>query len=475
MRFERKLWKKIAAMLLAIVLTVTLALPGTIGQASAATTEPGIMLDGRKLDNAQAITIGGTTMVPIRVVSEQLGHSVNWNQATGRIQIGTAPASLTLTLGSRTAASYSGSITMQQAPFVRSNTTYVPLRFVGSQMGLAVRWEQSSGTVYLQTQLEAPSLPTTPPTDTSTQPVNSNTASINSISFSDNRLTISADSSVKPEGSVLRGPDRIVVDLPDSSFGPGLLQNQTASTGQVVTLPVTGSSAVKQVRYSLFSQSPSTVRVVIDLNRSTGHKLYTQGNLVLVDLNDDGAAAPIGTGGKKVVVIDPGHGDQDPGGIGVTGKREKDMVLSVSLKVAALLKQEPNIDLIMTRTDDTFIPLDGRVKIAQDAKADVFLSIHGNAASSNAGGTETFYADTKRSKALSDTIQKHVLAATGFRDRGSKQANYLVIRKTTMPAALLEIGFMTNANEEKLMMQDAFQQKVAKAIVAGIKEYLANS
>ncbi|MEJ8303280.1 N-acetylmuramoyl-L-alanine amidase family protein [Saccharibacillus sacchari] len=468
MRFERKVCKKAAAIILAFVLAVTLALPGTTGQALAATAEPGIMLNGKKLDNAQAMTIKGTTMVPIRTVSEQLGYSVNWNQATGRIEIGSAPSSLILTLGSLTATSGSTRIAMQQAPFVRSNTTYVPLRLVSSQMGVAVRWEQSSGTVYLQSELEEPSLPTVPVAP----PTDSTVTAINSISFSDNRLTLSADGAVKPQGSVLKSPDRIVVDLPSSSFGPGLLQNQTASAGQIVTLPVTDSSTVKQIRYSLFSQSPSTVRVVIDLNRATGHNLYTQGNLVIVDLNDDGAAAPIGTDGKKVVVIDPGHGDQDSGGVGITGKLEKHMVLSVSLKVAALLKQEPNIDLIMTRTDDTFIPLDGRVKIAQDAKADVFLSIHGNAASSNAGGTETFYADAKRSKALSDIIQKHVLAATGFRDRGSKQANYLVIRKTTMPAALLEIGFLTNANEEKLMMQDAFQQKVAVAIVAGIKEYL---
>lgn len=474
MKFRNLAWKKGVVVFAALMLLVLFTLPGTVRHASAAATvEASIVLDGQTINGAEPVIVNQTTMVPIRVVSEQLGYSVNWNQSAGRVTIGGEASPLVLTIGSTTADSASGSVQLEQPPFVRSSTTYVPLRFVGSQMGLGVKWEQASRTVYLQTPAQDPSLPPVVETPDPTPGVPSNNASIDAISFSDNRLTISAGANVTPKSSSLAGPDRIVVDLPNSAFGPGLLANGDLGLGKVGTLAVANSSLVKQVRYSLFSESPSTVRVVIDLNRAVGYNVYTEGNLIFVDLNDDGTAPPVGTDGKKVVVIDPGHGDHDSGGVGITGVNEKDMVLQVGLKVAALLKQEPNIDVIMTRSDDTFIALDDRAKIANNAGADVFLSIHGNKANaSSAVGTETYYADAARSKSLSDTIQKHVQAATGFRDRGSKQANFVVIRKTTMPGALVEVGFLSNKEEEALMMQEDFQQKVALAIVAGLKEYL---
>ncbi|NGZ77101.1 N-acetylmuramoyl-L-alanine amidase family protein [Saccharibacillus alkalitolerans] len=488
MKLTQQVWKKAAAAFAAAALLLAPVLPGPAAHAAGPEAGTRIVLDDRTLEGAEPVVVAGTTMVPIRVVSEQLGYAVNWNKSAEKVTIGSSPSPLVLTLGSVSADSGSGPVALQQAPFVRANTTYVPLRFVGSQMGLGVKWQQATGTVYLQTPAEnprdsaepampsnpapapaAPSVPAPAPASNAAE----TSASIDAISFSDSRLTIAADSPVVPQGTLLRNPDRIVVDLPGSAFGPALLRNGNLNLGQIAALPVEGSSLVKQVRYSLFSQSPSTVRVVLDLNRSAGYNLYTQGNLVIVDLNDGGTAPPAGANGKKIVVIDPGHGDQDPGGIGITGVKEKNMVLPLSLKVAALLKQEPDIDLIMTRSDDTFVTRSGRAKMANDAGADLFLSIHGNkASSSSAVGTETYYADAARSKSLADVIQKHVQAATGFRDRGSKQANFIVIRQTTMPAALVEIGFLSNKEEETLMMREDFQQKVAEAIVAGIKEYL---
>ncbi|MCQ4088272.1 N-acetylmuramoyl-L-alanine amidase family protein [Saccharibacillus sp. JS10] len=469
MKFGNSAWQKTLGLCVILMLAALFLLPNAIKPASAA-AQSSIVLDGQMIDGAEPLVVKQTTMVPIRVVSQQLGYLVNWNQTSGQITIGDSSSPLVLTIGSTTANSASGSVQLEQPPFVRANTTYVPLRFVGSQMGLGVKWEQASSTVYLQSPAPEPQ-PSVPPTPAPSDNVNN--ASIDSISFSDNRLTISANQAVTPKSSTLTAPDRIVVDLPSSAFGPAMLVNSNLSLGQVSTLTVENSPLVKQVRYSLFSESPSTVRVVIDLKQAVGYNIYNEGNLIFVDLNQQGTAPPIGSNGKKIVVIDPGHGYQDPGGIGFTGVKEKDMVLQVGLKVAALLKQEPNIDLIMTRSGDTYPTLDDRAKIANDANADVFLSIHGNkAAATSAAGTETYYADAKRSKKLSDTIQKHVQAATGFRDRGSKQANFVVIRKTTMPGALVEIGFLSNQAEEAMMMQDDFQQRVALAIVAGLKEYL---
>lgn len=497
MNLRNNAWKPAA--LWALLVLLLLVLPTGIQRASAANADASIMLDGQTIDGAQPLVVGGTTMVPIRVVSEQLGYAVKWNRAEQRITIGSQASPLVLTIGSLNADSGSGSVKLLQAPFVKAETTYVPLRFVGSQMGLSVKWDQAAHTVFLESPPPAPSeipVPTTPPDSAPASPTVPPIirASIDGIVFSDNRLTISTETSATPKVQKLDNPARIVVDLPGTEFGPGMVQSGTMSSAQSGTLSVEGSALVKQVRFSMFDSATSTIRFVLDLNQSSVYNVYTQGNLVVVDLSGGAAPPPVspttpatpGTtptpsvptpppvdDGKKTVVIDPGHGDHDPGGLGVTGVQEKDIVLAVGLRVADLLRQEPAINLIMTRSDDTFVTLDGRAQAANNAQADLFLSIHANiATAASAGGTETYYADAKRSKTLSDIIQKHVQAATGFKDRGSKQANYLVIRKTTMPAALVELGFLSNIAEESAMNQSDFQQKVAEAIVAGIKEYL---
>ncbi|GEM_PF-646275 len=516
MNLGEKKGSKILWTAAALLLLLLLVLPMSTRHAAAANADTRIILDGKTIDGAEPLVVGGTTMVPIRVVSEQLGYTVKWNKAEQRITIGSQTAPLVLTIGSLTADSGTDSVPLLQAPFIKAETTYVPLRFVGSQMGLSVKWDAAARTVYLQSPPPAPSEVTEPaapgpsanPSGPTASPANQ--VPIDSLSFADNRLTISTEAAVVPKVYKFDNPARIVVDLKGTAFGPGMVQSGTMSSAQSGALPVTGSSIVKLVRFSLFESATSTTRFVLDLNQASAYNVYTQGNQVVVDLSggavapspNSGTTIPSGTtvpgnptvpvtpavpapvptpvptpaNGQKTVVIDPGHGAHDPGGLGTTGVQEKDIVLAVGLKVADLLRQDPNINLIMTRSDDTFVTLDGRAQIANNANADLYLSIHANIAdTSSAGGTETYYADAKRSKPLADIIQKHVQAATGFKDRGSKQAKYVVINKTTMPAALVELGFLSNALEESSMTQSDFQQRVAEAIVAGIKEYLGIS
>lgn len=176
------------------------------------------------------------------------------------------------------------------------------------------------------------------------------------------------------------------------------------------------------------------------------------------------------------VVIDPGHGGIDAGATGVSGKYEKDFTLSLSKKVEQLLKKESDIEVLMTRSDDTFISQESRQrpKYANEVKADLFISIHGNTFSdSSVSGTETFYYH-KNSQSFAEIMQKHVVEATGFRDRGVMERDLFVVKETEMPAALLEIGYLTNQEDEAKMWMDDFQNRVAASIVAGIKEYQEN-
>lgn len=175
---------------------------------------------------------------------------------------------------------------------------------------------------------------------------------------------------------------------------------------------------------------------------------------------------------KKIKVKgDAGHGASDPGAIGPTGKKEKDFNLTMALKLEELFKNHPSIDFSLTRRTDVFLELKQRVKIANSQPADLFISIHANAASSSANGTETFYNRTT-SAPLAGVIQRHMQAATGFKDRGARYGNFAVIRDTKMDAVLLEVGFISNPEEEKKLFQDDFQNRVALAIAQGICEYL---
>lgn len=173
----------------------------------------------------------------------------------------------------------------------------------------------------------------------------------------------------------------------------------------------------------------------------------------------------------KTVVIDAGHGKKDSGAVGATKKLEKDFNLSMVLKVNELLKKNPEITVILTRSTDVFVELVDRAKIANKAKADVFLSIHANAGDEGVGGSETLYTKDM-DKPFATIIHKYLMAATGLPDRKCRYQNLSVCRNTTMPACLIEPGFLTNPAEEELLFNEEFQNKLAVAMAHGICEYL---
>lgn len=185
--------------------------------------------------------------------------------------------------------------------------------------------------------------------------------------------------------------------------------------------------------------------------------------------------------GNKIIAIDPGHGGSDPGAPGPNGAKEKDITLKVGLKVRDLL-QSYGYQVVMTRTGDYRLDEDvtqdllKRAQIANNNNASLFVSIHANSFSSTSKGTETFYHTREvpgsNSHRLASAIQNKLIGALGLVDRGLKQDDFSVLRNTTMPAVLAELAFISNPNEEALLITDAFQTKAAKAIVDGILEYL---
>ncbi|GKU79007.1 N-acetylmuramoyl-L-alanine amidase [Paenibacillus sp. L3-i20] len=186
--------------------------------------------------------------------------------------------------------------------------------------------------------------------------------------------------------------------------------------------------------------------------------------------NKDVNNIPTGTERFKIV-LDAGHGGHDPGAEGASGNYERDYTLSLTKKVSELLQQDDRFEVHMTRTEDTSVSLGDRVKMANELGSNAFISIHGNTfTDANVSGTETYYY-TDESFAFADEVHKHLLEATGFKDRGVRKGDWKVIMETNSPAILLEIGYLTNNSNETAMLSDEHQNVTAQAIVDGIKSH----
>ena len=226
----------------------------------------------------------------------------------------------------------------------------------------------------------------------------------------------------------------------------------------------------------------------------------------------------------KKVVIDPGHGGKDPGAVSINKRhREKDITLSVSLMLGKLIKESyPDVEIIYTRSADIFIPLDKRSDIANKEKADLFISIHVNSARARAAsGTETFVmgldksssnlevsklensviilegddyqskyegfdpdvpesyiifsllqnSHLEQSLSFASLVQENLSRGPVKINRGVKQAGLVVLWKTTMPAVLVELGFISNSNDMAILVQQNNQQKMANAIFNAFSKY----
>ncbi|RDY23161.1 N-acetylmuramoyl-L-alanine amidase [Romboutsia maritimum] len=181
---------------------------------------------------------------------------------------------------------------------------------------------------------------------------------------------------------------------------------------------------------------------------------------------------------KTKVVIDIGHGGNDQGTKNLkTGTLEKDITLQISNKVIKKLSEDKTIQVIPTRTEDKYVSLVDRNKIERENNAELFVSIHCNAApndASNIEGVETFYwkEDDKKSATLAQKIHNNITLSLDVNDRGVKKEAYEVLRNSKCPSVLIETGFLTNNREESNLLDQSYQENMADAIYKGIKEYL---
>ena len=304
--------------------------------------------------------------------------------------------------------------------------------------------------------------------------------------ISSTRIVLDVSQPVKASVTAISSPTpKLVVTLP--GIDRGKLGDGFSTSGDIidaVSSYITSSGDTKMVidvpsvlgasDYKLFTlagdpKSNKPFRVVIDVNKKTpiANFKFSQGLK------------------GKTIVIDPGHGGTDPGAVGQQRTMEKDITLAVAMQAKALLEKS-GANVVMTRTDDrdVFGPnasavdeLKARANFANNGKTDVFVSIHINSATiADAGGTATYYyPKTQYDLMLAQNMQDSLVRAGGLWDRGVNSANFYVIKRTLVPAVLLELAFISNPAEEKLMNTAQFQQRMGQAIVQGLDRFFTQA
>jgi N-acetylmuramoyl-L-alanine amidase len=292
-------------------------------------------------------------------------------------------------------------------------------------------------------------------------------------------VTVKASAPI-PADKVLMGtledPDKIYFDFPGFSMG------FDAGNTTDERVAAAGLDEVQKIRVGLFQGFPDTTRVVLDLNEKMLSAVQPVPDksifalLVYPPANRKPPTDPIidtpkisGSLRGVKIVVDAGHGGHDSGAPGDKSV-EKDHTLDIAKRVYSKL-QALGATVSMTRSDDTFISLQGRVDFAHRQHADIFFSVHINSYAKTSSGTETYYY-TAQSRALANEVQKELIKATGLPNRGVRSARFFVIRKTRMPSVLTETAFISNPNEERKLMDPKFRERVASGMARGIYNYV---
>jgi len=320
------------------------------------------------------------------------------------------------------------------------------------------------------------------------------------------RLVLEADAPIEPR--LVETEGGLTVTFPDVS-PRGWAGTRTVRDGLVATTELGESRGAAALRVAF--ERPPAARKVFRLEDPPR---------VVLDFHRQAGAPPASGAGPEplqTIMIDPGHGGHDAGAMGPSGLQEKELTLDIARRVAALLQEELGVRVVLTRGKDQFIGLRERTALANRERADLFLSIHVNAAPDGAAtGTETYFLSNEatdgaarraaeyenrliggdagakggspdvlrsilwdlaqsdfqqESSRVAEAIQNSLDRALRRPSRGVKQAPFYVLGGAAMPAVLVEIGFISNPQEEQRLRDDGYRDRIARALVAGVAGY----
>jgi len=412
-----------------------------------------------------AFIMDSRTLVPVRVISEAIGAKVGWIGETRQVTVDCGDLSVVLTIGSSAATVNGEKIELPDgvpatlAKYDGVQRTLVPLRFVAEVLGASVEWDAGSYTVHINKPAEQ------------REPYE-----LLALTADNEAGTLTIETGDAPEYTVKYYSGRLIIDLFDAKLTKPFV---------VPYLSGTGINDVRISQYTGYEDEENVVRVVCELKRGVTYpetmSVADSGSSIVLTGNLPDEDAGSGSEDEQeeeeevgfTVVVDPGHGGSDPGASS-GGFREADINLAVALKVRDKLEQA-GINVVMTRTEDVYVSLSDRSEIANATNADLYVSIHVNASDSvtTAKGVETYCLQSGGwGEILAGCIQDAILANTGAVDRGVKEANFFVLRETSMPAALAELGFITTPEERARLTDPSYQELLADGIAQGTLDCL---
>ncbi|BBC23012.1 N-acetylmuramoyl-L-alanine amidase [Pseudanabaena sp. ABRG5-3] len=322
------------------------------------------------------------------------------------------------------------------------------------------------------------------PIPVSSNPANiARPAAIQRLSFSSTgQLVIEASQPVNYQTNLDRASGIFNVTVANANISPNLQRPTLAANSPIerIRLSQVGNSVeigIKTLTGWQISeaqrQNDQQIKLQVALNSVSQ---LPQNSPKPLPNNSPSTPSPQNIGDRRrgVVLVDAGHGGRDPGAV-ANGVREKDIVLPISLILGQSL-QSMGYTVYYTRTNDVEIDLEPRVALAERVNADVFVSIHANSlASLNSAvnGVETFHArGSTLGRELASYVQSQIIASTGANDRNAKAAGFYVLARTSMPAILVETGFVTNPREAANLSDPNYQKRMAEAIAKGIDQFM---
>ncbi|SHK43999.1 N-acetylmuramoyl-L-alanine amidase family protein [Desulforamulus aeronauticus] len=446
--------------------------------------EPALVINDKvvKTDVSPQI-IDGRMMIPLRVVSESLGAKVNWLNQEKTVTIEANQKTLKLKVNTKIAYVNDQSLTIDAPPKLIQNRTFVPLRFIGENLDSDVIWDQEKYQAIIKAReekIDNSYLPTPNEENTNSEEPSSeepnpenqvqNPRVLTKAEYQENEdqtiINLWVESG-QHKVTELTNPDRLVIDLSDTS--KGVDGEATVNTKHVSTM-----------RVGQFT--PTTTRVVLELKGKVSYQLNQSANLLNVVLvpkttSDNSSSQQPGEGyvhrvinDNNIIVVDAGHGGKDSGGVGISGRYEKDITLPTALKLKTALESR-GFQVEMTRSDDTFLELMDIVNITNRVNPFAFVSIHANKAGNpSVTGVET-YTFYGTDHTLADLVQSSIISKTQQVDRKVKEAGFVVIKYTQVPSILVETGFISNQGEEDFLFDPNNQTQIAEAIAEGVAKF----
>ncbi len=470
-------------------IVVIMVLSGTAAS-FAGTGQIRINLDGVDVAcDSPPVIIDGRTLVPARAVFEAMGGSVSWNEAAREVAVTVRDVDVNLKIDSKIAYINGSGKQLEVPARIIKNRTMIPVRFVLEAVGCEVSWDDKNRVVGIVSSSE----------ETKELTV------IGSIGLSQagNRVTVDADREITDFTTFkMSNPSRMVFDIGNAKLG---ISDGAINTGE--------NPFFKAIRYSQYTKD--SVRIVADLTmyssgtasrsdsmrtayltfevnepEALGDVIEPDGTISSADqaILDQYGLAPVEAEAQhKIVVIDPGHGGSDTGSRGFENGaavlNEKDVNLDVALRVRKML-EAAGARIYMIRTDDVTIPLYDRQDTANLLGASLYAAIHNNSYTNGTpSGTEVHYhgksdppLDGISAMELAENLQRTLASNLGLPNRGTKVSPELaVLRRTVMPAVIIEGAFISNPNDLNYMKTDDFREKYAMSAAKCIIEALNRS